>query len=663
MAAVSLGNPKASSLCAQCNDLQRLGRNGRPRRLETTVASVEASAKSGCRLCRLLVSGIDVCLPTWGPQKRAKSSLYELEAEFPFEGLSLCLDWIGDKGDRHQASVDFFTVQPNDCPWTCIGAASDICGDTSSDAAVEKVARWIQQCTQNHAFCNRETLTSLPNRVVDVGDPAHPHPPQVKLRETQKNERARYLCLSHCWGTEQIIQTKRSTLEQHKRCIPWDELSRTFQDAIVFARKLGVRYIWIDSLCIIQDSDDDWRAESAQMAAIYENAYVTLAATKSRNGAGGCFSSAAPECRARELRCDDEDGVSHPVYVRRNLHDAYDNPLLGRGWVFQERLLSPRVVHFSAQELYWECMEAVACECSWIRGGKEDGEKEESQQRLSSISEYLLRTMLGKISHGVNLASRSAQVLKDRWHEIVEEYTHLALTFEKDKFPALSGVARQMRRVRDAEYVAGLWGDNMIEDLLWRTFALSAERPAKWRAPTWSWASINGRIQYLSNNPKEASRTFAEVLSIECTPLTPNDSMMELASATLVISSYVVPAVLSRNPNTNNAPSLMHRYQLEAAADGEEHYGFQSDYTLPDPDVEDISGEWVYCLWMRCVGSSSSYWRCDCLVLRMVDAAEQVYERLGIAWISKYPGYLSQPLGDGQVPFDPQTERVVVKLR
>lgn len=409
----------------------------------------------------------------------------------------------------------------------------------------------------------------MPNRVIDVGDSSHP---QVKLCETQENETARYICLSHCWGTEQIIQTKTSTLQQYKEGISWDDLSKTFQDAIIFTRKLRVRYIWIDSLCIIQDSVDDWRAESSQMATIYENSYLTLAATKSKNGAGGCFSSASPECKAHELRCKGDYGVPHPVYVRRNLHDNYNNPLLERGWVFQERLLSPRVVHFSAQELYWECREAVACECSWIKGSKE-----EETQRLSSISEYLLRSMLGKISHSIKLSSQSAQVLKDRWHEIVEEYTRLDLTFEKDKFPALSGAAKQMQRVRDVKYIAGLWEDNLIDDLLWRTSALSAERASKWRAPTWSWASINGRIQYFSKS-NDVSRTYARILKIECILLT-SDSMLELTSATLVISSYIVPAVHSRNPNTNNAPSLMYRYRLEAT-DGE-YYGFQAMILFP----------------------------------------------------------------------------------
>jgi hypothetical protein len=296
-------------------------------------------------------------------------------------------------------------------------------------------------------------------------------------------------------------------------------------------------------------------------------------------------------------------------------------------------------------------MEAAACECSYIKANKD-----KEIRQLSSVSVYLLRHMLGKISHSIRLLSESPQALKDRWHEIVEEYSYLDLTFEKDKFPAISGIAKQMQCVRDVKYLAGLWEDNLVEDLLWRTFALSAERPSKWRAPTWSWASINGRIQYVSNSD-EVKRTFAKILEIKCTPVAV-DTTSELASAILVVSSHMVPAVLRKNTNTNNAPSLMHRYKLEVA-DGET-YGFQSDYTLPE---DSHIGETVYCLWMRCGGSGSSYWHCDCLVLRQMDAARQIYERLGIAWIAKYSHHLSQPINEGQIPFNPGTEWVTIKIK
>lgn len=113
MEGVSLGNSETSP-CSHCNNLQRTDPRGRSWRLETRLTSLESSANSGCRFCKLLVSGIDVCVPAWEPQKRAKSDVYEYEAELPFQGLTLNLDWHGANNARTQASVDFFTLHRGD---------------------------------------------------------------------------------------------------------------------------------------------------------------------------------------------------------------------------------------------------------------------------------------------------------------------------------------------------------------------------------------------------------------------------------------------------------------------------------------------------------------------------------------------------------------------
>ncbi|KAI1123709.1 heterokaryon incompatibility protein-domain-containing protein [Nemania abortiva] len=648
MTTISLGSGKAlPERCSLCNNLQRLDRNGRPWRFETIISKLEASVDSGCQFCMFLLSSIDHFIPPqWETQERARTYVYEYEADLPFEGLLVCIDCYRADGVREQFAVDFFTLRPATCPWTSIGVGSEICGDTSSEAAFAKISQWLRECTHNHTCYNGNRLTPLPKRVVYVGDSDGN---QLRLYETE-NEPAKYMCLSHCWGTTQVTKTTTASLRQYKNNIPWADLSTTFRHAITVTRKLGIQYIWIDSLCIIQDSEEDWRIESSKMASIYENSYLTVAATKSGGGTGGCFSTASPEYKAVELICDDDDGITYPVYVRRNLHDNYNvgpgnNPLLKRGWVFQERLLSPRVLHFGMQEVLWECMEAAECECSYVKNKKE--------LQLSSVSEYLLRQMLGKISHGIKLASQSSQVLRGRWHEIVAEYSSLDLTFQKDIFPALSGVAKQMQRVRGSKYLAGLWEDNLIEDLLWGTFSLSADRPSKWRAPTWSWASVNGRIQYNSDS-SEDKRIFARILDVQCVPLAP-DSTAELASATLVVSGYMATASLCLNRRLD--ATGVYRYGIEA--DDGEDYDFKSDYTFPEGSVD--KREVLYCLWMRRKGSDNPYWHCDCLVLKCVDGADQVYERVGLAWLAKH--HLSPLVGDDSLSFVPKAELVTVRIR
>jgi hypothetical protein len=189
---------------------------------------------------------------------------------------------------------------------------------------------------------------------------------------------AKYVCLSHCWGRAYHITTTSSTIRDRKAGIGWNELAKTFQDAITFTRRLGIRYLWIDSLCIVQDNSNDWSVQASKMPSICENAYVTLAATFSSSSAGGCFSQADSEFIARDFTVEDRSGKSHQIFVRRHLPHwlmadprrpnelDQDFPLLQRAWVIQERLQSPRILHFGRHELMWECMEATACECSFL---------------------------------------------------------------------------------------------------------------------------------------------------------------------------------------------------------------------------------------------------------------------------------------------------------
>ncbi|KAF1830656.1 HET-domain-containing protein, partial [Decorospora gaudefroyi] len=157
-----------------------------------------------------------------------------------------------------------------------------------------------------------------------------------------------YGCLSHRWGSRQPLQTRKETLSRFKAGIPWESIPKTFQDAITFTRKLGLSYIWIDSLCIIQDDKQDWQQQSGAMAAIYSNSYVTLAAAVADDSKAGF------------------GGVDMPIFVRRPYqHGGF--PLLRRAWVHQERLLSHRIIYFAYEELIWECDETFECEKRWRR--------------------------------------------------------------------------------------------------------------------------------------------------------------------------------------------------------------------------------------------------------------------------------------------------------
>lgn len=258
--------------------------------------------------------------------------------------------------------------------------------------------------------------------------------------------------------------------------IEWNTLPRTFQDAISFTFRLGCQYLWIDSLCVIQDQIDDWRMEGSKMSEIYSNARLTIAATASSGAASGCFGSNS-RFISTEYTYPAADGSPQNVCVRtKSSHSAWIYgrlPLLQRGWALQERLLSPRVAHFVEKEVIFECRTTTDCECATI--GQDN--------HVQGISDF---------SRSLATEDGSSGQL---WHSIVEDYARRRLSFEKDVFPALQGIAKQFHRQTKSIYLAGLWESNIINDLLWYCPDLShVTRPQHWRAPSWSCKS-SSRIQ------------------------------------------------------------------------------------------------------------------------------------------------------------------------
>jgi hypothetical protein len=209
----------------------------------------------------------------------------------------------------------------------------------------------------------------LPTRVVDVGTAECPY---VRLHETVNETGAVYIALSHCWGAASTVpQTNMHNIVLHKGLIPDAVLSKTFKHAIEVTRGLGVRYLWIDSLCIIQGSAEDWTREAARMGQVYSQAALTLAAVSSTNGQGGLFQT--PDLREIRmqygprnvfgcwLRLPFKDDLYSTLLNANSMAREYTLPLLTRKWAFQERLLSRRIAYFAEEELAWECRTSTHC--------------------------------------------------------------------------------------------------------------------------------------------------------------------------------------------------------------------------------------------------------------------------------------------------------------
>lgn len=357
---------------------------------------------------------------------------------------------------------------------------------------MEKAREWLDDCISgSHEHCPAPIASALPTRVVDVG-----RQDGVIRLVSSDGKVDNYIALSHCWGKQQIITTTKATLEDRRREIHAHELSRTFMDAVLMTRRLGFDYIWIDSLCIIQDDSLDWQRESVKMASIYKEAYLTLSATRSSSGAGGLFTP-TPDMEVSGIT---SEGEEYCLFFREKIeHDlslgpdgAAYFPLLTRAWVCQERLLSPRLLHFGHHELFYECLENESCECGEIGflGVSEN-------IPLPSVKLMYPLNSDATLSGKANFWDEDGRYYLSRiWRSIVEQYTGLHLTVMSDRLPALSGVARDISDKKSCTYLAGLWESSLLDDLVWVTYNCKKPRPEEWRAPTWSWASVESQIHY-----------------------------------------------------------------------------------------------------------------------------------------------------------------------
>jgi hypothetical protein len=462
--------------------------------------------------------------------------------------------------------------------------------DSASNFSFGRLESWIRSCNREHgASCAPWALLSaeLPTRVLDVsGDQSF-----VTLVESS-GQRGPYIALSHRWGGSEVITTQLSTLEARKSGIPLNQLSKTFLDAVRITRRLNIRYLWIDSLCIIQDSRTDWEREASKMADVYSNAYLTVAASSSHGSDDGCFPSwdnrskvvhvsadsvssgmpiianTAPMLDTRgnpsspiwmcskrfvwlDGFCDDKQSTLYihaewmpssikskprPYFIGgfgRMYDPLQHEPLNSRGWTFQERLLSTRTVHYATDQMYWECEKAFFAEDGSAFDPKFFSLNTVISKQYTPPSERGFRQRgITSFIEGLPLPMQQPQGRwRGGWLSHIESYSKRNLTKATDKLPALSGLANMIASRTGDQYFAGLWREHVIEDLHWRVYTREEIRqggismnvsnftlfypdseglrsvygrtlcdiltPPDYRAPSWSWASLDTHIKFV----------------------------------------------------------------------------------------------------------------------------------------------------------------------
>ncbi|KAF7891265.1 uncharacterized protein EAF02_001590 [Botrytis sinoallii] len=371
----------------------------------------------------------------------------------------------------------------------------DLGDSTKSNHSWALVAKWLKTCREQHVSCSEKDdgdRSWCPTRLLELGNEPSGED-VVKLIETAYvKPDGDYITLSHCWGKGTLIRTLRENLQDFLIQLP--SLPKTFQDAILATRMLGVRYIWIDSLCIIQDDADDWAKEASLMHKVYKNAMCNLSASASRNSYEGLFRPRAPRFLSEleiKLRNTDYDVIEEHLFDR----EVEDAPLQQRAWVLQERLLSPRIIHFGHSQLSWECNEL--CACKLFPDGLPDDLHYNGKLQLSRLIQAAVsQTELSKYN----------EVKFRIWDNVLQNYFKRKFTFQSDILPALSGMAKHIGNLLGDTYLAGIWkNDSTMFQLAWHCTGELSSRP-DYRAPTWSWVSVDSYSAVQAARPKDSDR-------------------------------------------------------------------------------------------------------------------------------------------------------------
>lgn len=336
----------------------------------------------------------------------------------------------------------------------------------------------------------------MPTRVIDVDFSGVKD--VVKLMETSGETQDSYIALSYCWGIGKkgYLTTKANLTQRKDNGFETMILPKTIRDAIELARRLRIRYLWVDGLCICQDDTADWNRESRIMGKVYANAYLTISATGVDDSEGGLlFPRTLRKTFKLPFTAHNITGTVvmsalplNKEYFKKFHVEMFKEPLTDRAWCFQERMLSRRILHFTTSQMYFECLQGTL---------GEDG-----------LTLPYRSTHVGKeadvMSAPGEKPSRNTTDILSQWKDLLHRYGARKLTYPTDKLPALSAIAEIHQQLLDDEYVAGLWKRSLLEGLCWsspsspQSLGLTG---AEYRAPSWSWAAVDGFLWHSLKRP------------------------------------------------------------------------------------------------------------------------------------------------------------------
>lgn len=415
--------------------------------------------------------------------------------------------------------------------------------DPNSTASFAIASSWLRNCLENHDSCKPPAeFQKSPKRLIDVGNETR-DPFLVDI--SPGSRQIKWLSLSYCWGEKQEVKLTKDTMCRLRSGIPLKELDRTIQDAIVVTRALGISYIWIDSLCINQDPDEnEWNEQASKMHEIYGGSTATLIVTSAKSVMDGFLkerevqyipisSSSMPPGESTDTKAHAQVFFS-PEWDSNK--DDPKEPWSSRGWTMQEGLLPSRLLYFTSSQMMWKCCEEKRFErgvTKNLQDAMTTTESENNSDDLSFGSGWLwkldtftkFKRLPSYLPYSPDYPLLSDPEAFRLWYDLIEEYTPRRFKYISDRLVAFSGLAKifgKTIRCDDHEYVAGLWKPDLIRGLIWHTKdakLIPRQGPDSMRAvnndfPSWSWASVGYEVvEYSQKESKEG--LFKELSRVE----------------------------------------------------------------------------------------------------------------------------------------------------
>ncbi|KAJ8506963.1 hypothetical protein ONZ45_g10616 [Pleurotus djamor] len=522
--------------------------------------ALASQAKAGCRWCHFLLG--------------ARVEEENVESSEP---MSIILGYRGYRSfavviNDRQRFGGFLSAEADD-PAAEFVTYRPLVLDVGSARASNLSKECLANCVATHLDCPQPVQHPLPTRLIDCSDPRHP-----KLVATGGGL-GNYAALSYVWGGPQVQSTKRSNLHAYLQSLHLASLPQTIVDAISVTHQIGLAYLWVDSLCIIQDDDEDKLKELTRMRLVYRNAYITICAANSRGVSEGFLADRPYPHPALTpsygvtlpFICPHESQTIGQIQVQLlwvnsilpDIHE-YDpsmEPVNSRAWCFQEFALSPRILIFATHTLQFWCRRGLV-----NIGGSEN---------TASYRTYLPDALLDSgPPPDIVVGSDVWNKVRTSWTEMLKDYSSRSSTLPQDRLVAIAGVAEEFGRVLRTPYLAGLWEDALLAGLLWNKATkdcLMLPRPHKYRAPSWSWASVDGGV-HAGPVLVKPNESVAEVISCEVTLQTDSLAFGQVVGGVLKIRAPLALCLLdaSSPPQLywikHQHPQDIHQYELELAA-------------------------------------------------------------------------------------------------